>query len=393
MAPGILVVVGAVGIGVVFGTPSPIAVLQSTMATMAKQPAGSAFWEYNYGPGYALAAMYEASSPALGMNWSAVIGAHLDSWLSTKGSYPYNISRGILMPYTGAVGEPTAGSLAYLARAQAAGEGFSSVDMQIALATAEIYIMEFPSRLPDGTFARPDGWPGVSGDLFLWGDDQFMALSLLCRLARAGAGNASAYLATSVENALANAHYAQLPSGLFPHGWSYPAGVASCCAWGRANGWVAMSLVEVLLALPAASASRPAVLAVLKRLLDGAVAVQSPSDGRWHQVLDVPSTFLETSASAMFLFAMATSVSEGWLPRATYGAAIDLAWAGLTKAVDADGTVSGICAGTPVEPDVAAYESRPTGYNTSQSGLGAVFRAALAYNVYSESQLGSKLQA
>jgi hypothetical protein len=253
---------------------------------MASQPSSSAFWEYNYGPGYALAAMYEASTPALGMNWTGVIGANLDAWLRDPRSYPYNISHGIRMPYTGAVGEPTAGSLAYLARALALGEARNpaSVDWQIAVATADIYIMEYPTRLPDGTFARPGGWPGAPGNRFLWGDDQFMALALLCRLVRAGASNATAYLATAVANALNNAAHAQLPSGLFPHGWDYDGGASSCCAWGRANGWIVMSLVEVLLALDAASPERAPVLAVLTRLLDGALAVQEPVDGRWHQV-------------------------------------------------------------------------------------------------------------
>jgi rhamnogalacturonyl hydrolase YesR len=104
------------------------------------------------------------------------------------------------------------------------------------------------------------------------------------------------------------------------------------------------------------------------------------------QVLDVPSTFLETSASAMFLFAAATGVNEGWLPQSKYGPSIDLAWTGLTRAVNANGTVSGICAGTPIEPDVAAYEARPTDYAESQSGLGAVFRAALAVHAYQGGQ-------
>ena len=366
------------GIGAV---PSPLHVLQSTMAKMAAQPASSAFWEYNYGPGYALAAMYEASVPGLGMNWSTVIGSHLDALLSKQGSYPFNISHNIRMPYTGAVGEPTAGALAFLARAMT-GEGSASVDMQIALTTAEVYVMEFPTRLPDGTFARPAGWQGAPGNLFLWGDDQFMSLALLCRLARAGASNASAYLTTSIQNALRNAHYVQQASGLFPHGWDFVNNVSSCCLWGRANGWVAMSLVEVLLAMNAKAPERAQILAILTRLLDGAVAVQYAADGRWHQVLDVPTTFLETSATAMVLFAMATGVNEGWLDRGKYGAAIELAWSGLTKAVNSDGTVSGICAGTPVEPDVASYNARPTGYNTSQPGLGAVFRAALAYHAF-----------
>lgn len=371
----------ALDVSALSATP-PLQVLQLTMAHMAAQPDGSPFWGYNYGPGYALAAMYEASSRPLGMNWSHVVGVHLDSMLATAGSYPYNISHGILMPYTGAVGEPTTGALAYLARALYRGEGPSSVDMQIALITAEVYVMEFPTRLADGTFARPSGWQNEPGDRFLWGDDQFMALSVLCRLARAGAPNATAYLNTSVQNVLSFSHYLQQTSGLYPHGWDFANGASSCCVWGRANGWVAMSLVEVLLALDPASPLRPNVITVLSRLLEGAMAVQDASDGRWHQVLDAPSTFLETSASAMFLFAMATGVNEGWLDRGTFGAAIDLAWAGLTKAVNPDGSVSGICEGTPILPDVAAYNARATGYNTSQPGLGAVFRAALAYHAY-----------
>jgi unsaturated rhamnogalacturonyl hydrolase len=276
------------------------------------------------------------------------------------------------MPYTGAVGEPTSFAVAYAARAR------SAEDVAVATITADRYMIEYPYRLVDGTFVRPGGWGNERGNKFLWGDDQFMALALLCRLARAGAPNAATYLAVSVTNALTNAARAQNAGGLFPHGFNTQTNESSCCIWGRANGWIAMSLVELLLALPTVAPSRPAVLAVFSRLADGIVRVQDATDGRWHQVLNETSTFLETSASAMFTFALATGVREGWLERTRFAAAATAGWVGVTRAVRADGSIDGICEGTPVLLDVAQYNARTTFYNRSDPGLGAVMRAALA---------------
>jgi len=317
--------------------------------------------------------LYEAAAVSPALNFTAQLDPVLDAFLLTPGQYGYNITHHIPQPYTGAVGEPTSFAVAYAAR------GHGPLDAALAVLTADTYMLGYPYRLPDGTFVRPAGWGTQPGHSFLWGDDQFMALALLCRLYRAGPTPRGAeYLAVSTRNALTNAALAQQPGGLFPHGFNVLTNASSCCLWGRANGWVAMSLVELLLALPPAAPDRPAVLASFLRLADGLARTQDPVDGRWHQVLNETGTFLETSATAMFTFALATGVSEGWLPRAAWTGVIEAAWAGLTRAVRADGTVDGICEGTPVLLTVAAYDARSTAYNVSDSGLGAVFRAALA---------------
>ena len=44
---------------------------------------------------------------------------------------------------------------------------------------------------------------------------------------------------------------------------------------------------------------------------------QAP-DGRWHQVLDVESTFLETSVTAMTIYSLVEGVLNGWLDDATF---------------------------------------------------------------------------
>jgi rhamnogalacturonyl hydrolase YesR len=84
----------------------------------------------------------------------------------------------------------------------------------------------------------------------------------------------------------------------------------------------------------------------------------------------------------MALYSLATGVRRGWLDRATFAPVIAAAWAGLNKAVDADGTVNGICEGTGIGTSVAFYEGRSTAYNVSAPGLGSVFRAAAAYALY-----------
>jgi rhamnogalacturonyl hydrolase YesR len=351
--------------------PAPLDVLRATIASMLRQtPRNSTFFQYNYGPGYAFAAVYEAARLRGDLNFTAAVSAYLDLYLQ-PGGYAFNITHGVRMPFTGAVGEPTSFAVAYAARAR------DPLDWAVATQTADTYMLGYPYRLADGTFVRPGGWGAQPGHAFLWGDDQFMALALLCRLARARAPRAPEYLAVAVANALTNAARAQQPSGLFPHGFNTLTNESSCCAWGRANGWVAMSLVELLWALPTGAPERPAVLGVFSRLAEGLARAQDP-EGRWHQVLDDSATFLETSASAMFTFALATGAAEGWLPRARYEAPVRAAWAGLLRAVRDDGSVEGVCEGTPVELTVAAYQSRTTFYNMSDPGLGAVFRATMA---------------
>ena len=288
---------------------APLDVLRLTIATMLRQsPRNSTFFQYNYGPGYAFAALYEAAQLQPDLNFTAAVSPFLDLYLR-PGGYAYNVTHGIRMPYTGAVGEPTSFAVAYAARAR------DAADWAVATQTADTYMLDYPYRLPDGTFVRPGGWGAQAGHAFLWGDDQFMALALLCRLARARAPRAAAYLAVAATNALTNAARAQQPSGLFPHGFNTLTNESSCCVWGRANGWVAMSLVELLWALPQGAPERPAALGVFSRLAAGLARAQDAADGRWHQVLDDSATFLETSATAMFTFALATGAAEGWLPR------------------------------------------------------------------------------
>lgn len=274
--------------------------------------------------------------------------------------------------------------IAYLARMAYYGLGHDSDEWVIATRTAQQYIDAWPYHLADGTYSRKSGWAGQPPDTptFVWADDAFMGVLPLTQLAAAGY-NSSAFIDVAAGMALSYAaHLTDAVTGLYRHGYNDATKEQSCCAWGRANGWQMMSHVEVLAVLPPAHPSYDGVLAVLAAHAKALAGVQNVSDGRWHQVLDDPTTYLETSATAMNLFSMATAVLRGWLQHDEYDATIRAAWRGLAATVGADGVVSGICVGTGVQTSAAQYNERPTTYSESAPGLGAVFRAALAYSAY-----------
>ena len=96
--------------------------------------------------------------------------------------------------------------------------------------------------------------------------------------------------------------------GLFMHAWVQEMKVHPAFHWARANGWAIMATVELLEVLPADHPARPRILALLRAHAAGLTAAQGHA-GRWHQLLDRRESYEETSASAMFVFAIAHGIS------------------------------------------------------------------------------------
>ncbi|MFO1475394.1 MAG: glycoside hydrolase family 88 protein [Verrucomicrobiota bacterium] len=116
-------------------------------------------------------------------------------------------------------------------------------------------------------------------------------------------------------------------AGLLYHGWDEkraqawadPVTGLSSNFWGRAVGWYAMGLVDALDFVPTNHAKRPELLGLLTNVCSGIRRWQDPKSGLWWQVLDQPGrdgNYLEATASAMFVYAIAKGVNRGWLDRA-----------------------------------------------------------------------------
>jgi rhamnogalacturonyl hydrolase YesR len=100
------------------------------------------------------------------------------------------------------------------------------------------------------------------------------------------------------------------------------------------------------------------VLEIFRRGARGAVETQSGS-GLWHQLLDRTDSYLETSASAMFTFAIARGVNRGWLP-VSYAPVAQSGWRALEARIRPDGQIEGTCVGTTAAYDAVYYYNRPT---------------------------------
>jgi unsaturated rhamnogalacturonyl hydrolase len=215
------------------------------------------------------------------------------------------------------------------------------------------YISAKQMRLPDGTLDRNRPLPNS-----VWLDDLYMSVPALAQMGRST--GETKYFDDAVKQLLQFSQRLFIKEkGLYTHGWIEQMQEHPCFHWGRANGWAAMATVELLSVLPENHPGRGPVLELLRQHLRGLAAVQG-KNGLWHQLLDRPDTFEETSASAMFVFAAARAINRGWVDPLVYGPMTSLGWNAVAGKVNAQGQVEGTCIGTGLGWEPMFYAYRPT---------------------------------
>ena len=75
--------------------------------------------------------------------------------------------------------------------------------------------------------------------------------------------------------------------------------------------------------------------------------------------MDRTDSYLETSATAIYAYALARAVNRGWIADKAYAPAALLAWNAVSTKVNATGQVEGTCVGTGMAFDPAFYYHRP----------------------------------
>jgi unsaturated rhamnogalacturonyl hydrolase len=207
-------------------------------------------------------------------------------------------------------------------------------------------------RLADGTLARNRPLPNT-----LWLDDLYMGVPALSQMG-ALTGERK-YFDDSVRQIQQfAARMFNKERGLFMHGWVQGMEPHVEIHWARANGWAILAMSELLDVLPADHPGRPSVLEIYRAHAKGLARVQS-GEGFWHQVLDRTDSYLETSATAIFTYAIAHGVNQGWLDPLAYGPMAHLGWQAVATKVNSLGQVEGTCVGTGMAFDPAFYYHRP----------------------------------
>ena len=152
---------------------------------------------------------------------------------------------------------------------------------------------------------------------------------------------------------LIDEHARDETTGLLYHGWdeskqerwaNKQTGVSSQF-WARGMGWHMMALVDTLQYFPREDTGRKQLILALQRDAEAVARYQDAASGLWFQVLDKPGAkgnYLESSASCMFVYALARGVREGYLPQ-RYLANAERGYKGILShfiETGADGAVS-----------------------------------------------------
>jgi len=230
------------------------------------------------------------------------------------------------------------------------------------------FIMNEEHRLEDGTLARLGPYTKT-----VWLDDLYMSIPFLARYGELTKDTKYFQFASKQVKQFTKYLYDQ-NTGLYFHCYFDNFKENGVARWGRANGWSIMAQANLLDAIPKDYSERDTLLAIYRQQIIGLARYQSET-GLWHQILDKPDSYLETSCSAMFTYAIAKGVNEGWLDERYKTIALN-GWEGIKTKIQSDGQVKDTCIGTGIENDLVFYYKRPTSLNDIH-GLGAVILAGV----------------
>lgn len=235
-------------------------------------------------------------------------------------------------------------------------------------------VEESPVHLADGTIAR--NRPHYNA---IWLDDMFMALPSMA--VRSKYANQPKQLDEAAKIASGFFKRMWMPEkNIFRHGYLEDADHQPSMAWGRANGWAILTMCQLLDFLPENHPKRQEILDIYRKHAAGLAELQG-IDGFWHQLLDRPETYEETSATAIFAYALAHGVNEGWLEATTFGPVAQLAWEAVSSKINEKGEVEGVCVGTGMGFDPAFYAYRPVSVKAAHGYGPAIWAGAEVYKM------------
>jgi unsaturated rhamnogalacturonyl hydrolase len=197
-------------------------------------------------------------------------------------------------------------------------------------------------------------------------------------------------------------------TGLLYHGWdesrqqkwaNKETGV-SPHFWGRAMGWYAMALVDTLDQFPKGHPRRKELIDILNREAAAIERFQDAKSGVWWDILDLggkEKNYLESSGSAMFVYALVRGVREGYLPD-KYMKVATRGWEGIKREfikTNEKGeavwewtvSVSGL-GGKPYRDGSYEYYMSEKLRTNDAKGLGPAIKAALEMEAYERGWIG-----
>lgn len=193
------------------------------------------------------------------------------------------------------------------------------------------------------------------------------------------------------------AHTRDAATGLYYHAWdeskqmpwAHPVTGCSPSFWGRAMGWYAMGLVDVLEYFPRDHPKRDTLVAILRHVCNGLLHWRDEQSKLWYLVPDQgprEGNYLESSSSSMFIYAFAKGARNGYLGKEFFEEA-GRSFEGLLKenvTIDPNGfvnlhnTIKGAgLGGKPYRDGTFAYYTSEVRRTNDIKGVGPFLLAAI----------------
>jgi rhamnogalacturonyl hydrolase YesR len=225
--------------------------------------------------------------------------------------------------------------------------------------------LEFAEFIRTGATRSEEGALGHwVGNHQIWIDTLHMACPLLARLS--AEEKKPEYLNDAASQLKIAAQHMMNPRTLlFHHMYDWDRKAVSEVQWGRGNGWYVMAMADTFEFMPKTHKDYAALKAIAEKHAKGLLDAQG-ADGTWRTILNVPSSYAESSATTMNVYGLLKLERLGVLPPRYREAAL-MAWKAVNEKWVEDGVVIGVSEGTLPEGR-AHYLSRQTGTYTWGTG-------------------------
>jgi rhamnogalacturonyl hydrolase YesR len=237
---------------------------------------------------------------------------------------------------------------------------FGSVPLELYMQTKDQRYLVLGKNIADKQWAAPEGPrikpesyyyynKGMTWQTRMWIDDMFMITAVQAQAYRATGD--TVYINRAAREMVVYLDTLQMPNGLFYHAPDVP------FFWGRGDGWMAVGMSELLSSLPKNNPNYTRIMSGYKLMMASLLKHQA-EDGMWHQLIDDPTSWAETSCTGMFTFAFITGVKNGWLDKKTYAPAARKAWLKLITYINENNDITEVCEGTNKKNDRQYYLDR-----------------------------------
>ena len=196
---------------------------------------------------------------------------------------------------------------------------------------------------------------GHTNEEQLWDDTLFMTVLFLAKMGKVL--NKQEYIDESLKQFLIHIKYlCDKNTGLWFHGWSFiEKNNFANALWARGNCWYTAGVVDYIELVDLKGGTKHFLIDTLEAQVKKLKELQT-DEGMWHTLLDDPSSYVETSATAGFGYGILKAVRKGYLPE-KYKEIGNKAIQAVSARILEDGTVDEVSYGTGMGGDLDFYRN------------------------------------